>query len=214
MYTTILFDLDGTLTDPKEGITKSVQYALSEMGIDEPNLDKLLPFIGPPLVDSFKAFYNMSDEEALSALSSYRERFSKTGIYENAVIDGIPELLSKLKEKGKTIALATSKPIVYAKRILEHFKLAEYFDILTGAELDGTRNAKKDVIAEVLSQLPSNSIPVMVGDRRQDIFGAKSCGLPCIGVRFGYAEENELETAGADMIAENVDELYAMLIAD
>lgn len=214
MYTAILFDLDGTLTDPKEGITKCVQYALSEMGINEPNLDKLISFIGPPLIDSFKELYNMSEKDALSAVSFYRRRFSKIGIYENSVINGIPEMLAKLKKKGKTIALATSKPIIYAERILEYYKLTNYFDIITGAELDGTRSEKKDVIAEVLRQLPGNSLPVMVGDRRQDVFGAKCCSVPCIGVRFGYAEENELEDAGADMIAENVDELYSMLIAD
>lgn len=212
MYNSILFDLDGTLTDPKDGITKCVQYALEKMGITPPPQADLLCFIGPPLVDSFMKFCKMSADDAELALKFYRERFSDIGIFENSVINGIPELLKKLKEHGYTIALATSKPQVYAKRILEHFDLAKYFDIEVGAELDGTRNAKKDVIAEVLRQLPETAVPVMVGDRRQDVIGAKACAVPCIGVRFGYAEENELESAGADMIAETIDELYDIIL--
>jgi len=214
MFDAILFDLDGTLTDPKEGITKCVQYALMKMGIDEPDLDKLLCFIGPPLVDSFTGIYYMTPDEAQKALAFYRERFTDTGIYENALINGVPELLKKLKKHGKTIALATSKPHVYANRILDFYGLSQYFDIKVGAELDGTRNEKKDVIAEVLRQLPSDASPVMVGDRRQDITGAKLCNIPSVGVRFGYAEENELENAGADFIAENVDELYKILMSE
>lgn len=213
MYNAILFDLDGTLTNPKEGITKCVQYALLKMGIDEPNLDKLLPFIGPPLIDSFMGIYNMTNKEALLAVNYYRERFSEIGIYENELITDIPELLSNLKQSGKIIALATSKPIIYARRILKHYNLIEYFDILVGAELDGTRNLKKDVIAEALRQLPCDAAPVMVGDRRQDVIGAKECSIPCIGVRFGYAEKNELENAGVDLIAETVAELSYMLLS-
>jgi phosphoglycolate phosphatase len=211
MYNAILFDLDGTLTDPKEGITKCVQYALEKMGFYEPEPDRLLCFIGPPLVDSFMEFYNMPREDANKAVEYYRERFTDIGIYENSLIEGIPKLLEKLKEQNKIIALATSKPHVFARRVLEHFGLTKYFDIIVGAEFDGTRNEKKDVIAEVLRRLPKNSAPVMVGDRRQDVIGAKICCVPCVGVRFGYAEENELEDAGADAIAENVDELYKIL---
>lgn len=214
MFDAILFDLDGTLTDPKLGITKSVQYALMKMGFTEPDLDKLLCFIGPPLFDSFSEFYGLSPDDANKAVTFYRERFTDTGIYENRLIDGIPKLLAELKDKGKIIALATSKPHVFATRILAHFQLSDYFDITVGAELDGTRNEKKDVITEVLRQLPSGVSPVMVGDRRQDVIGAKSCKIPCIGVRFGYAEENELEEAGADQIAPTVDALYRMLIAE
>ncbi len=211
MYNTILFDLDGTLTDPKEGITKSVQYALFKMGIDEPDLDKLLPFIGPPLVDAFSEYYGMAREDSLKAVAFYRERYKDVGIYENKLIEGIPQLLEALKKEGKTIALATSKPHVFARKVLEHFDLIKYFDIIVGAEFDGTRNEKKDVIIEVLKNLPKDATPIMVGDRRQDVVGAKLCSLPCIGVKFGYAEEGELETAGADFIAESVEDLYKIL---
>lgn len=211
MYNAILFDLDGTLTDPKEGITKCVQYALLKSGIDEPDLDKLLCFIGPPLIDSFQMFYSLTREEGEKAVEYYRERFSDIGIYENKLIDGIPQLLDSLKKQGKIIALATSKPHIFAKRVLDNFDLTKYFDIIVGAEFDGTRNEKKDVIDEVLRQLPQNSTPIMVGDRRQDVIGAKECKVPCIGVKFGYAEENELEDAGADYIARTVDQLYELL---
>lgn len=212
MYNTILFDLDGTLTDPKEGITNCVRYALEKMGISPPPGEKLLCFIGPPLVDSFMHFYGMPKDEALQAVEFYRERFTETGIYENALINGTEELLEKLKKKGFKIALATSKPQIFAERILKYFNIIKYFDIIVGAELDGTRNEKKDVIAEVLSRLEPNDIPVMVGDRRQDVIGAKLCGIPCIGVRFGYAEENELEEAGADTIADGTEELLKHIL--
>ena len=211
MYDAVLFDLDGTLTDPKEGITKCVRYALDKMGIKEENLDNLLCFIGPPLADSFKDFCNMTEKDALRAVEYYRERFSEKGILENKPIDGITELLSALKEKNMTVALATSEPLVFARRVLDNFALTQYFDIVVGATLDGTLSEKKDVIAAVLKQLPNAENPVMVGDRRQDVIGAKLCGIPCIGVRFGYAEENELEEAGADKIAATPRELYTFL---
>ena len=211
MFDTILFDLDGTLTDPKEGITKSVQYALEKMGVYEPNLENLVRFIGPPLVDSFSEFYGFNSDDAIRAVGFYRERFTNIGIYENRLIDGIPNLLENLKQSGKTIALATSKPHVYASRILDNFDLSDYFDVIVGAEFDGTRNEKKEVIEEVLRQLPDSQSPVMVGDRRQDVIGAKLCDIPCIGVRFGYAEENELENAGADFIASTISDLQNLL---
>ncbi len=213
MFDAILLDLDGTLTDPKEGITKCVQYALMKMGIIEPSLDSLLNFIGPPLVDSFQKFYGMTPDEAEMALIFYRERFQTVGIKENALIDGIPELLEALKDNNKIVALATSKPHIFARQVLENFNLTQYFDIIVGAEFDGTRNMKKDVIIEVLNQLPKSiKSPIMVGDRKEDIIGAKACSLPSVGVRFGYAEENELENAGADYIVSTVDELKSLLL--
>ena len=212
MYEAILFDLDGTLTDPKEGITKSVQYALEKSGIKPPPKEELLDFIGPPLFDSFCELFHMPPEEAHQAVAYYRERFSVTGLYENKVFDGVPRLLEQLKKSGKIIALATAKPHVYARKILEHYHLIDWFDLLVGAEFDGTRGHKTEVIEEALRQLPEGISAIMVGDRRQDILGAKACGIPSIGVRFGYAEPGELETAGADLIVDSIPELLEVLL--
>lgn len=212
MYDLILFDLDGTLTNPEEGITKSVQYALRSYGIIENNIDNLRRFIGPPLVDGFMGFYEMNREDALGALAKYRERFSKVGLYENELLDGCEKLLADLKNEGKRLALATSKPYVYAKKILEHFDLVKYFDILVGAELDGTRNDKADVIKEVLKQAGEYNNPVMVGDRMHDIIGAKKNSIQCIGVTFGFAVEGELEENGAIKIADSMEELFEILM--
>lgn len=212
MYDLILFDLDGTLTNPEEGITKSVQYALEGYGITENNIDNLRRFIGPPLVDGFMGFYGMNREDALGALARYRERFSEVGLYENELLEGCEKLLKDLKEKGKKLALATSKPHIYAKKILEHFDLIKYFDILVGAEFDGTRNDKADVIKEVLKQAGEYNNPVMVGDRMHDIIGAKKNNIPCIGVTFGFAVEGELEENGAIKIADSMENLFDILV--
>ncbi len=215
MYKYILFDLDGTLTDPCEGITKCFQYALNACDIEE-DCDNLLKVIGPPLLDSFMNFYNMNEERAEYATSKYRERFSTVGLYENNVYDGISDLLNALKEKGYILAVATSKPTVYAKQILEHFNLLSYFELVVGSGLDNkTLNTKTKVIAKVLEDLNisdnEKNVVVMIGDRKQDIIGAKECGIASIGVRFGYAEDGELEEAGADYIVANVGELEELL---
>ncbi len=146
----LLFDLDGTLTDPKEGICTCVQYALSAMGIEEPDLDKLEPFIGPPLKDSFQEFYHMSEEQAQAAVEKYRERFQDKGIFENKLYPGIPEMLRALNSKGMFLGVASSKPTVFVKKILEHFEIARYFKVIVGSELDGTRTNKDEVVAEAL----------------------------------------------------------------
>lgn len=217
MYQYILFDLDGTLTDPKIGITTCVQYALHKMGIEEPDLDRLEPFIGPPLMDSFREFYGMSEEESLRAVEYYRERFSTIGLFENEVYPGIPELLVRLKEDGRKLAIASSKPTVYVKKILEHFSICEYFDIIVGSELDGTRSRKDEVVEEALEQLSANDKfrkrdAVMIGDRKFDIEGAKAHQIPSIGVDYGYAQEGELQTAGADVVVSTVEELKTVLM--
>ncbi|MBO5197164.1 MAG: HAD family hydrolase [Lachnospiraceae bacterium] len=213
-YTTVLFDLDGTLTDPKVGITSSVAYALKSFGIAVEDLDSLRPFIGPPLKESFMVYYGFSDEQASEAVSKYREYFSVTGIFENEVYEGIPELLSALKCAGRRVILATSKPKIYAEQILEHFGLAKYFDYVAGSELDGTRVKKAEVIDYALAQvgIADRSCAVMVGDRLHDILGAKETGLPSIGVLYGYGNRPELETAGADRIAADVAELERLLL--
>lgn len=201
-FDVLLFDLDGTLTDSAEGIMNCAEHALNVMGITEPDRSRLLRFIGPPLVDSFMDFYGLSHEDALKAVAAYRERYPVKGIFENCVYEGIPEALELLKKGGKRLAVATSKPEVYAKRILEHFDLAKYFEVVTGAELSGERNAKSEVIAECLKRLgnPDKGTVLMIGDRKHDVEGAKLCGVRCAGVKFGYAEENELENAGAEYV--------------
>ncbi len=217
MFKTILFDLDGTLTDPKEGITKCVQYALHYFGIEEPNLDHLLPFIGPPLHQSFIDYYGFSEEKAKEAVEKYRERFSTIGLYENGVYDGIKDMLAELVERGFVLAVATSKPTVFAEPILQKYEIRSYFTKVVGSELDGTRTVKAEVMEEVLAQLhisqEDKGSVVMIGDRKHDIIGAKSCGVPSIGVEFGYAEVGELQEAGADYIVSTVEELRQLLIS-
>ena len=214
MITYLLFDLDGTLTNPQEGITKCVQHALRAFGIEEPDLEKLIPFIGPPLIQSFMEFYNMSEEDARKAVAVYRERFSTVGLFENFPYPGIADMLAELKAQGKILAVASSKPTIYVRRILEKFELAPYFDVVEGSNLDGTRVDKKEVIAEVLSQLdnPSADDLLMIGDRKFDVIGARETGFGCVGVRFGFAAPDELEQSGAIYIADTVRDLHRYLI--
>lgn len=211
-YKYIFFDLDGTLTDPKEGITKCVQYALDYFGIHE-EPENLMKFIGPPLVDSFKDFYNFHEDKALEAVDKYRERFAKIGIFENKAYDGVTEMLQKLVDSGHILALATSKPKVFADIIVKKFKIRPYLKVISGSELDGTRNNKNEVIEYAIEKLgcPREKI-IMVGDRRQDIIGAKQCSVASCGVKFGYAEPNELEDAGADYIVNTMEELTQLLM--
>lgn len=213
MYDIVLFDLDGTLTDPGEGITNSVAYALNKFGIEVIDKTTLYNFIGPPLIDSFVKYYDMSYEDALLAVDYYREYFGVTGIFENRVFDGIPELLDTIKKSGRKIALATSKPEQYATRILDHFYLSQYFDFIGGATMDETRSKKADVIDYTLKQLnvTDKSNVVMVGDRHHDIDGANQNDLDSIGVLFGYGDRQELETAGATYIAETVNDILKFM---
>ncbi|MDE6620349.1 MAG: HAD hydrolase-like protein [Lachnospiraceae bacterium] len=219
MYNYILFDLDGTLTDPKLGITSSVQYALRAVGIEEPSLDKLEPFIGPPLADSFREFYGLDEEQIQTAIARYRERFASQGIYENEIYPGIAAMLAKLKADGKKLSIASSKPTEFVERILDYFEIRTYFDIVIGSNMDGTRSKKEEVVEEALRQmLPSGMTSdekkakvAMVGDRRFDIEGAKEHGITAVGVSFGYAPEGELERAGADFIVGTVSALLEVL---
>ena len=212
-YKYILFDLDGTLTEPKEGITKSVAYALKYYGIHVEDLDTLCPFIGPPLKESFMKFYGFDDAKAEEAVEKYREYFRPHGVYENEMYEGIPELLQMLKKQGKVIVLATSKPTVFANIILEHFHLKSYFDCIVGSELDGTRVRKDEVITYALQQMciRDKREVVMIGDREHDILGAKANGLASIGVLYGHGNLEELQKAGADKIVETVQELALSL---
>ncbi|MDO4554328.1 MAG: HAD family hydrolase [Lachnospiraceae bacterium] len=208
----VLFDLDGTLTNPMIGITKSVQYALKKFGIEEPDLWNLTKFIGPPLMYSFETFYGFSKEEAAKAVEYYREYYSPTGIFENKAYDGMKELLESLKSRGMILAVATSKPEEYAIRILDHFEMSEYFTYIGGALMNG-RTDKAQVISYVLETLSANlDKTIMVGDREHDILGAKKNHLDSIGVLYGYGNRQELEKAGADWIVADVDELREQLI--
>lgn len=215
----LLFDLDGTLTDPKVGITTCVQYALKEFGIEEPDLDKLEPFIGPPLKDSFMQYYNFSEEDALKAIEKYRERFGEVGIYENDVYEGIPQMLRLLQSRGMFLAVASSKPTEYVERILEHFDLRRYFKVVVGSEMDGTRVNKDEVVLEALNRLfaykPIKYEKVyMIGDRKFDVEGAKEIGVESIGVTYGYGSAEELQAAGADHIVNSVEELRLLLMKE
>lgn len=209
----ILFDLDGTLTNPKEGITKSVAYSLKAFGIEVEDLDSLCKFIGPPLKESFMKYYGMNSEEGDKAVETYREYFRPYGVYENEVYEGIPELLSELYDSGKHVILASSKPTVFVETILEHFDLRKYFEVVVGSELDGTRVIKAEVITYALQQagIADKSQVVMVGDREHDVIGAKENEVTVIGVTYGYGSREEHENAGADVIVESVEELAHML---
>lgn len=209
----LFFDLDGTLTDPKEGITKSVAYALESFGQHVENTDDLLMFIGPPLKWSFMEYAGLSDGQADMAVEKYRERFKDIGIFENGVYEGIERMLDKLKKAGFKLVLATSKPIIFADRILKHYGIEKYFEAAFGSELDGTRTDKAEVIEYAMNQTgaePENTI--MVGDRSHDIIGANKNNIRAIGVLFGYGNREELLEAGAYRLAENVAELEDMLI--
>ena len=202
-YRYYLFDLDGTLTDPGIGITNSVMYALEKYGIHIEDRTELYSFIGPPLGESFRRQFGFSEEQALQAVEYYREYFRPKGIFENIVYEGIPELLQRLRENRVTVALATSKPYEFAVRILEHFDLTRYFDFVGGATMDGRISRKTDVIARLLDEfgnVDKDSV-LMIGDRAQDIEGAKANGLHSAGVLWGYGSAEELRGAGADYLA-------------
>lgn len=209
----ILFDLDGTVTEPFEGITNCVAYALKNFGIEVEDRNTLRPFIGPPLIDSFQEFYSFSKEQAEEATKKYRELYNIEGIYQNELYEGMKELLSYLKEKGKTVFLATSKPDVFANRILSYFEIDDYFDFVGGSDINGERNTKSAVIQYVLERngITDISQAVMVGDRKYDILGAKNFGMDSIGVLYGHGSREELEQAGATKIAETVSALKEIL---
>ena len=213
-FTTILFDLDGTLTDPFEGITNSVAYALKKMGITPPKNSELKKFIGPPLAESFEKFYGFSKEESYKAVDIYREYFAPKGIFENTIFKGIPEMLASLKKAEKRLALATSKPTVFAEKILKHFNIDKYFDVVVGSNLDGSMTDKAEVVAAALKGLGAvePSTTVMVGDRSHDIIGGIKNGICTVGVTFGYGTKEELVQFHADYIAGSVDELKNILL--
>jgi phosphoglycolate phosphatase len=213
-YEVFLFDLDGTLTDPKAGIVNSILYALDKLGIPETGPKYLEKFIGPPLLESFKKYYGFSDEKARQAVSYYREYFADKGIFENNIYEGIDDILTKLDELGCQLILATSKPTIYAERILEHFRLHQYFDLVVGSNMDLTRTSKVEVIEEVLDSivLSSKDCCVMIGDREDDIRGAKSSGIDSVAVTYGYGSPGELHDVAPTYTVHTVSELNSLLL--
>lgn len=211
----VLFDLDGTLTDPGVGITNSIAYALKRFGIVGESYDSLKRCVGPPLLDSFMGFFSLSEQDSNKAIGYYREYFSETGIFENEVYSGIPEMLEALKADGRRLIIATSKPIVFTVRILEHFSLDGYFSFVSGSELDGRRSKKAEVIEYALDSLSisDRSGCVMVGDRMHDIIGAQTALVDSVGVLYGYGSREELEEARAGHIVSSVEELRSFLLS-
>ena len=214
-YDWLLFDLDGTLTDPFEGITRSVEYALNAFGIDVEDRRTLAPFIGPPLVESLTERYGFTMEDAVAAVAKYREYFAVKGLYENELFEGIPQLLNDCRKAGYKISMATSKPTHYAKIIAEHFDIARYFDAIHGSSLDGSRITKSSVVEEAVREEgldPERAL--MIGDRRHDVEGAREHGIKTVGVLYGYGSLEEHTAAGAAYIAKDLDELRELLITE
>ena len=209
----ILFDLDGTLIDPYDAITKGAQYALKHAGFEINDRSVFIPFIGPPLRWSLKEFTKITDKEKIEEIvKKYREYFGKHGIYENTLYPGISEMLERLKNTGHHLAIATSKLQSNAVEIAEYLGIDRYFDLITGCEPDGARSEKNEVIEHVLALFGEKAkSPVIVGDRKFDVVGAKLTGIESIGVTWGYGPREELEEAGADYIAESVDELLQII---
>lgn len=213
MYKNVFFDLDGTITDSAEGILNSVEYALKKLGITNYERSKLYGFIGPPLMVSFGEFFGLSEEKCKEGVRLYREYYSKKGIYENRLYDGIIPLLEKLKAAGINIVLATSKPHEFAEEILHYFGIAQYFDHIAAAEMNGKRNEKSEIIAYALEiSGAEKSKTVMVGDRRFDVLGAKAMGISSIGVLYGFGTEDEIIKAGADYTAKTPESVLEIVL--
>lgn len=211
-YTTVLFDLDGTLTRSEKGITRSALYACEKMGFTGHTEEEFKVFIGPPLFDSFRNVVGMTDVQAEEAMRLYRERFSTIGYAENEVYTGIPSLLRSLKKNGAKIAMATAKPQAFAEKIAKRFGFAPYLDALVGPGFDNKHSSKKSIVERAIAQL--GGVPVMVGDRCFDIDGGRENGIDTIGVTYGYGTREELEKAGATYVVDTVDELAAVLLGD
>lgn len=210
MYKVILFDLDGTLTESGEGITKSVQYALEKLGQPEPDLKKLEVFVGPPLLQQFMKYAGLDEETAVKAVEYYRERYTDIGIFENEVYPGVEDMLDKLRGKGYILAVASSKPERFVKKVLDHFDLTKYFHEIVGSEMNGGRTSKADVIEEALDRLhmaDHRDQVVMVGDKEHDVFGARKTGLKCLAVSYGYGSEEELKNANPLKIVDSAQEV-------
>ena len=212
-HSTLLFDLDGTLTDPREGITRSVQYALAKLGIDEPDLAALEHFIGPPLLQCFMTTYALDETTGWQAVNHYRERFRVTGLYENRVFEGVEALLEALVAQGRTLYIATSKPTVFAEEIARHFGFDRYFKRIYGSELDGTRTNKVELLAHLLeSERLAPGSALMIGDRKHDLIGARSNGLQAVAVGYGFGSREELLGEAPAFHFETLEEMHRALV--
>jgi phosphoglycolate phosphatase len=212
-YQNILFDLDGTLTDPRLGITRSIQYALGKLGVDEPDLAALEHFIGPPLLQQFMHAYGFDEPKAWEAVNHYRDRFKLTGLYENQVFDGVVELLETLVAQGRHLYIATSKPWEFAREIARHFDFARHFKVIYGSELDGTRTNKVELIRHILDEEgldPAHTL--MIGDRKHDLLGGKANGLDVAAVGYGFGSREELELEQPTYHFETLAELHAAFL--
>ncbi len=213
-YKTIIFDLDGTISDPKVGLVNSIIYSCKKFGITEYDINEFSSFIGPPLHISYQKRFNLSNDDANLIVKYYREYYEEKGKFENKLYNGITELLHKLYISNKTLAIATSKPTHFTKQILSHFSIDKYFKVIVGSNLDNTMSDKSEIIAEVLSQLNPSSLEetIMIGDRYFDIIGAHSNNIKCISVLYGYGSRTEFEKYSTDYILENVEQLNDFLI--
>lgn len=210
----VIFDLDGTITDSEEGIINSLKYTFKKYGFTDYEDNKLKKYLGPPLQETFMEVLGFDEHKAKDAVEVYREYFRDIGIFENKLYEGIEKVLKELSDEGKMILLATSKAEIFAKRILDHFKISDYFTFIGGSELDGSRSRKSEVINYAIENAGVKDLKkvVMVGDRKHDIIGAKEIGIDSIGVLYGYGNREELDTAGATLVVETIESLRRVLI--
>lgn len=209
MFNYLFFDLDGTLTDPALGITNSFIHAFNCFGMEIPSYETLCSYIGPPLPDTFRTFFGSDEAKVAEGVKLYRQHYAEKGLFENEVYAGIPELCAKLKAAGKHLSVATSKPEQFAIKIMDHFNLSQYFDFICGSNMDESRSEKAQVIEYAIdcNKITDRSKILMIGDRKHDIIGAKKNGIKSCGILFGYGDRKEHETAGADFIAETVEDI-------
>jgi phosphoglycolate phosphatase len=213
-YKIVLFDLDGTLSDPKAGITKSVQYALEKMNKAVPDEEELKPFIGPPLHVSFSEYCGFDEWQTQTAIDYYRERFKRVGMYENELYEDVPHLLHTLNDQRIKLIVATSKPTVFAEKILKYFAIDHYFELIVGSQLDGSRSSKAEIIQFILNCYPDCELDdfVMIGDREHDLIGANQIGIDSIAVTYGYGSFEELTACHPMYLAESVEEVKEILV--
>lgn len=215
MFDYLFFDLDGTLTDPALGITNSFIHAFKCFGMEIPSYETLCSYIGPPLPDTFRTFFGSDEDKVAEGVKLYRQHYAEKGLFENEVYPGIPELCAKLKTAGKHLTVATSKPEHFAVKIMDHFGLSQYFDFICGSNMDESRSEKAEVIEYAIkcNNIKDKSKILMIGDRKHDIIGAKKNGIKSCGILFGYGDREEHVAAGADYIADTIEDIARIALA-